>query len=448
MLSFANLFNGLLFKLLTVIFTGFLAIPSLPSGLFKELPKAGDDFTPVIRFAVCSDVHLNGNPEDISAEHLRNMLKDVYAYSDSQAYDKLDAILVAGDFATGNSTENASAIVDSQYELFNQITGEGVRAGTEIFCVLGNHEFINFRDYDPHIAYEKYQKYICKDVDRHLVINGYHIIGVSYDDDAYHFTGKKKWLKNELKAAAADTPDKPIFVFNHPHPFATVYGSVSWSDFDLRTVLSQFPQVIDFSGHSHYAANDPRSIWQESFTAVGSGSLCCQMSCLDYLTGGQDATGESGVFWIVEGDANGNVRLKLYDVVSHCFFEDADYYLENTSKLTGRRYTWNNLKSLDTAPEFPQGATVTASKDENGNLILSYPDAKGYFPAESYKINVYSGAKSVASGSFDSNYVRAIRDGVVTNVGKVDAGTYTVTVTPCSPYAKTGNAIKATITVD
>lgn len=447
MISFTNLFNGMLFKIITGFFSFCLALPSLPAGTHKELPKADDTFTPVVRFAVVSDIHLNGKENDVNAERLKDLFTDSYAYAESQAYNKLDAVLVCGDFCNGSSEENASEIVDSQYESFNKVVGENMRDETELLCVIGNHEFINFRDYDPHIAYDKYQKYINEDLDRHLVINGYHFIGVSYDDDAYHFTGKKEWLKQELDKATAESDGKPVFVINHPHPFATVFGSVIWGDLDLRTVLSQYSNVIDFSGHSHYAANDPRSIWQESFTAVGSGCLAAQMSSLDYLTGGTDVAGDSGSFWIVEADKDGNVRLNLYDVVNHAFFSETNYLLKNGNFATDRAYTWSNMKSHDTAPAFPEGATVEATTDEAGNLILSYPDAAGYYPAESYKINVYSGMKSVASGSFDSNYARAVRNGVTTNVGKVASGTYTVTITPCSPFAKEGKAIKAQITV-
>ena len=440
MISLTNFFNTFLFKIITGFFSLLFAIPSLPSGLWKTLPTASEDFTPVVRFVVCSDVHLEGEGSDNNnEEHFRKLFDAAYSYSESQSYSALDAIIVNGDF-TGRGR-------DDQYELFNSIVNEKIKGSTQLICTLGNHEFIDYRDYDPTITYTKYKQYICEDVDRHVVINGYHFVCVSYSDDAYTFTDKTDWLSTEIESAIADTPDKPVFVFNHPHPFGTVYGSVNWGDLDLRTTLSKYSQVIDFSGHSHYAANDPRSIWQESFTAVGSGCVAAQMSCLDYLTGGDDVEGESGAFWIVEADKDGNVRLKLYDVVCDCFFDEADYYLENTSNLTGRRYTWNNLKSLDTKPEFPDDAKITASKDENGNVILSYPDAAGYYPAESYKINVYNGLKSVVSGTYDSNYARAVRNGMNTNLGQIESGTYTVSITPYSPYAKAGKAITGEITI-
>ena len=54
---------------------------------------------------------------------------------------------------------------------------------TQLLAVLGNHEFIDYRDVDATVGYDVYRKYINEDVDTDIVINGYHFIGVSYDDD-------------------------------------------------------------------------------------------------------------------------------------------------------------------------------------------------------------------------------------------------------------------------
>ena len=81
------------------------------------------------------------------------------------------------------------------------------------------------------------------------------------------------WAKEELKKAAEDDPTKPIFVQQHYHITNTVYGSDLWGTDVFTSILNKYPQVIDFSGHSHYPINDPRSIWQGRFTALGCGTL-------------------------------------------------------------------------------------------------------------------------------------------------------------------------------
>lgn len=441
MFSFMNFIGQFCSSFLTMVFTVCLSFFSILGGVGRELPKAPDTFTPVVRFAVCSDVHLNGVEGEEREQRLATLFDDAYAYSQQSAnYKNLDAVVVVGDFTNRGE--------DVQYQRFNAIVSEHIKEGTQLICTVGNHEFIAYRDYDPTIGYEKYKQYICEDVDTHNVINGYHFIGVSYADDAKTFHGKTGWLKNELKAAKADTGNKPIFVFQHPQPFGTVYGSVNWGNVEVGTVLNLFPQVIDFSGHSHYNANDPRSIWQGAYTAVGTGSTAALMGNLNYIDGDKDAPGESGSFWIVEADADGNVRLQLYDIVNHKFFTQTDYYLSDITNLCKRRYTWGNLKSLDTAPQFPENSEISVRKDADGNSILVFPDAYGYYPAENYKIIVSKNIfKNVWSDTVISNYVRAESTEMTVNMGKLESGTYKVKITPYSPYAKGGQAITGTITI-
>lgn len=55
-----------------------------------------------------------------------------------------------------------------------------------------------------------------------------------------------------------------------------MYGSQEWGTQDsakINAVLTEYPQVITFSGHSHYPLDDPRSIHQKDFTSVGTSSV-------------------------------------------------------------------------------------------------------------------------------------------------------------------------------
>ena len=257
-----------------------------------------------------------------------------------------------------------------------------------------------------------------------------------------------KWLDERLRNATNEDPDKPIFVYQHPHPFLTVYGSVNWGDISLRAVLSKYPQVVDFSGHSHYAPSDPRSVWQGEFTAIGCGSLAAFMGNLNYIEGDQDAPGKSGGAWIVEVDKDGNVSMKLYDVESRMFFDEIDYYFTDLSDPTKRAYNWNKQESLDTAPEFPENSVVTSKVNDDGETIITFPEAKGYYYAENYKITVTSETSDVVyEKTVISEYVRATNDDVKVNLGVIDSGVYTVKVVSYSPYAKKGETLKNTITV-
>ncbi len=299
------------------------------------------------------------------------------------------------------------------------------------------------------MGYDVYKKYINESVDTDVVINGYHFIGVSYDSDGKSFKGKTEWLKERLDNATKENPDKPVFVYQHPHPLLTVYGSVNWCDVDLRKVLSQYPQVVDFSGHSHYAPSDPRSVWQGEFTAVGCGSLSAFMGNLNYIEGDKDAPGKSGGAWLVECDENGNVRMKLYDIENRMFFSGTEYYFTDLSDASKRAYNWHKQKSLDTAPAFPEASEIKSEKNENGETIISFPEAYGYYEAENYKISVTDGNKKVVfEKTVISEYVRATNEDVKVNIGKLPQGNYTVKIKSYSPYAKSGEVLKNSIMIE
>ena len=438
MLAVKNEFYHILSRLANLGFAMLFGATSLIGDVVAP-PKTPDNFTPVVRFAVCSDVHLDGSPAQPAAIRLGQLYDDSYAYAaGSKSYKKLDAVLTVGDFATSGAPV--------EYQRYNAIVKAHIKPGTQHLEVLGNHEFISYRDEDASVGYDVYKQYVYPEVDRHDVINGYHFIGVSYDKDGKSFTGKMSWLKDQLDAAVADNPDRPIFVYQHPHPFSTVYGSINWSDLSVRTLLDLYPQVVDFSGHSHYAPSDPRSLWQGSFTAVGTGSLQAFMSNLNYVSGDEDAPGESGGFWIVEADKDGNVRLKLYDSVNRRFFDNVEYYLPNPANPDNRPYIWDNNLSLDTPPEFPEGAKITGERDK-WDAILRFPDAVGYYEAENYKIVVSDGgATPVWEDTVLSDYVRSGLTGVTANLGPLADGEYSVMITANSPYEQAGGVLTGKVT--
>ena len=435
-----NFFSQIIAKIISSAISFVYLFTGFKSGLNGEVIEKPENFTPILRFAVCSDVHLDGDEEQINAIRLKNLIEDMNKYSENQSYNKLDAFMVVGDFAGGGAEE--------EYAMFNKIVNTVLKDETQLLTVLGNHEFINYRDYDPTIGYDVYRKMINENVDTDIVINGYHFIGVSYDDNGKTFSGKTEWLKERLDNATKENPNKPIFVYQHPSPTLTIYGSISWSDFDIRKVLSKYPQVVDFSGHSHYSPSDPRSVWQGEFTAIGCGSLKAPMSNLNYIEGDNDAPGKSAAAWLVEVDNEGNVSLKLYDVENRMFFKDIEYYFTDLSNTKKRTYTWTKQKSLDTTPEFPEKSEVKNTVNENNETIISFPEAKGYYEAENYKIIVKdSNNKKVFEKTVVSEYVRATDDDVTVNLGKLEKGDYKVKTTAYSPYTKKGSTLENKITV-
>ena len=434
-----NLVSQIAYKTLTGVWGAAFLPSGVKSGFKGKKTVVPDDFTPVLRFAVCSDIHLNGDVGQTAAVRFGQLFDDMYAYSEDCSYNKFDAMMVAGDFSGGGA--------EKQYVMYNKITEEKLRPETKLLTVIGNHEFIDYRDVDATVGYTVYKKYVNDEMDTDVVINGYHFIGVAYDDNGKTFKTKLEWLKDRLDKATAENPVMPVFVYQHPHPFLTVYGSVNWGDRDLRAVLNNYPQVIDFSGHSHYCPADPRSVWQGAFTAVGCGSLSALMGNLNYIEGDKDAPGKSGSAWVVEADSKGNVLMKLYDIENRQFFNDVQYYFTDLHSKSKRAYNWHKLKSLDTSPVFAGSAEISVVTNDENEVLLSFADAKGYYPAESYKVSVSGDNGFSFEKTVISDYVRATENNVTVSLGVIAKGRYSAKIIAYSPYAKKGGVLKKKFTV-
>lgn len=437
MFSFMNILHVMLAKLMAFLYT-FLSF--FGAGiLFKaDLPKAPGDFTPVLRFAVCSDVHLNGDPEAAEAQRLAKLINFMYDYSESQAYKGFDALCVAGDFADQGRPE--------QYDLFNKITSENLREGTQLLTCMGNHEFINYRDHDASLGARMYEEK-RGELNTSVKINGYHFILCSYAEDGKTFTSRLSWLEKEIKAAVKDTGDKPVFVFQHPAPFGTVYGSVNWGDASVPAVFLKYPQLIDFSGHSHYPVNDPRSIWQGGYTAFGCGTLSYYETELDAIAGNFPYDyHEAAQFYIVEADAAGNVRVMPYDLITDSFF-DNEYYLTDLANRNFE-YSYLKMKLRDKAPVFPENTGISVAADENGDYILTFTGAEDTFIVESYKVSVTKNGRKVAEDNFSAKYMYLFEDDVYTvDLGKLEAGKkYNVSVTAMNAFAELSSPLTYSFT--
>ena len=333
---------------------------------------------------------------------------------------------------------------EKEYKMYHKIVSEELKGDTKHLVCMGNHEFIEERETEGINAFDNYKKYVYENTDTHEIINGYHFIGLSYSDKDENYSDEKiEWLKAEIDKAVADTGDKPIFVYQHPHPTLTVYGSINWSEIKISLALKDYPQVINFSGHSHYNASDPRSIHQGKFTAMGTGGITGLEGNVNYIDGNAGTTIPSSSYEIVEADADGNVRIRVFDGFNDMFYPENDYYLPIGEKY----YTWGNLKSFDSKPLFAEGE-IEGSFGPHGELYIEFPSAKGYYDAASYNITIKnSDGKTVFCSSVISRYVRAIDDGMFVDAGIQEEGEYSVKITAVSPYAKLGQTIEGKVTV-
>ena len=252
-----------------------------PPGLFS-------DGEPLLSFAAISDIHVC---------HPRSSVRigtKLFEHALEWYRGKgVDAVLVAGDLANYGLSDELEMVGAAWRRVFPGNRGEGGRTVEKVF-VTGNHDHDAW-NYGS-VAHDLYP--VPKDLETHKLVNGYpkhwqaafdepyapiymkeiagyRFIGSHWDDgDIRQFGPRLKAFlaahRDELKG------DKPFFYVQHPHPRGTLFGDLSAGSADDGTVkeaLAEFPNAIVFSGHSHWAITDERSIWQGEFTSVNLGCL-------------------------------------------------------------------------------------------------------------------------------------------------------------------------------
>ncbi len=337
----------------------------------------------VLRFTAMSDVHFDISNKSTSTIHqrLRKAISAAREYSFSQPYKKLDAFAVAGDFSNHGQEE--------ELRPFRKIMDDLLDPDVKRVLCMGNHEFWK--------GNKKLWSSVFDVADNsHQIINGFHFIALSPErgnmkEGDYSYI--LDWLKNELALACADDPKKPIFVIQHYPVRDTIEGSYNRpGEFpagvrDLFDTLSQYPQVIDISGHSHYPSVNPRSAWQGKFTAFGTGSMNYFVFFnRQKIKNGPLSFNKAGTFYIIDVFKDNSVRLKLYDVISDSFM-DREYLVAEPGNIEKYLYTENRFaKALP--PYWPDDVYLDVFEAASTGVTAMFSPARDENCVECYKLDI------------------------------------------------------------
>lgn len=308
---------GLILSFLT-LFIG--AVPEVEP---MNVPAA-DDFSPVLRFVVSSDSHIKENGDD-GCQKIMKMIKTGAAAGENTDHPALDAAVMVGDITNTGFPHT--------FAEFRASVNKVLPEETDFLCVAA-------KNHDSYLGRVSrcYVSAVSGDpADFHKVINGFHFIGLSASPLlSQHYTDRQlNWLDEQLAQATADDPAKPVFVFQHEHIKDTVYGSLpgdGWGVEFFTDILSKYPQVIDISGHSHYPANDPRSIWQGGFTAINDGGLSYYEFTIDGSNSQHPESSDNMAHMLlVEVDGQNRVKVRVCDMT--CDAVLAEYMIDNVSEV-------------------------------------------------------------------------------------------------------------------
>ncbi|MBO5868200.1 MAG: metallophosphoesterase, partial [Oscillospiraceae bacterium] len=337
---------------------------------------------------------------------------------------------------------------------------------------MGNHEFkATGQNYsDPEGATAKFLEYSgYETTDTRFELGGYQFIVFAPDrydkSNCLFFTPEKlEWVKQELDAAVAATPDKPIFVMQHQPPYDTMKGtSGSTADKGLRALLDNYPQVIDFSGHTHCTLTDPRIIWQDTFTAINTGGMA--YLSLPIMNGKNDQSGgraiddeggwigesedsairNAGMYYFVEVDKNDTVRILTYNTFTRSLWGEP--YIIDSLDPADFRYTDARELAAET-PTFAEDAALLLRTNHYKNLQFTIPHATCKDVVQSYRVEVYQGStlKQTFYRASNANYGEAAPQ-VNAYVKNLQPNTtYTIKVYATSSYNKDSAPLTMTVT--
>lgn len=114
---------------------------------------------------------------------------------------------------------------------------------------------------------------------RFLFLSGeaYRDVNASYKEDAFLSAEQLAWLRDRLTVAGTADAGKPVFVFLHQPLPQTLDGTdrelgVVQHE-ELRALLDEHPNVILFSGHTHWNLETTNQVKQLKFLAASSASI-------------------------------------------------------------------------------------------------------------------------------------------------------------------------------
>ena len=369
-----------------------------------ELSPVFDESKIALSLAAISDVHIEGSSDAYANKFTAalNQLKAKAAESDANG---IDGVLVVGDLiqrAEITMAQNFKALYEDVFK------------PTEVPMIytIGNHDMNPKYDWTPSTVAQSVamantfgDEYFKTDIDntmrnnyeaRHCVIGGYHILAVTPNGDQpiTYSPNVITWLDQQLDAITKTDPNRYVIVLTHPMIYNTIYGSLLgedggvwtstlpnyWATRVLTGVIEKYPQVVSFHGHLHFPINDPRSLWQGKWTALGCGStryMAIEPAGWEGISSTPTVMNDANNFsqgYLVQFDVNGNMRIVKMDFFNNGTIGEP-YVMQYPDAAGANLAKYNNV-TRKAANQAPTMSTIEA-KDVKDNEAASVTFAAG-----------------------------------------------------------------------
>lgn len=230
----------------------------------------------VTSFMVMSDIHISDSSYYIYNRRAKQAFQDIL-----ENMPGISCIVNLGDVVNnGKATE---------YKELHDMIKDYEDLLPRTYYIMGNHDY----SLNAVSAARQQQNFLDSTGMNALyysfINQGYTFIALSSEgkqpnvyldaEEAWISGTQLRWLEKELAAAQERNPDLPIFVFMHQPLKDTGPGtqrSTIVQNDELQEILDQYPQVVYFSGHTHYTMNEDDVVLSgngEGISTVHAGSV-------------------------------------------------------------------------------------------------------------------------------------------------------------------------------
>lgn len=414
----------------------------------KDEPK-------VTKIAVFADSQLTNT---ITSGATENSIPYFKQHLELAKKENVDVIMIPGDLVNNAAVSyylKANAIIKDVY-------GEDKTKWPEFVCSMGNHEWYtnDASEKEEPTAISLFKKYAHIDSNNvrkksespvtsqnntsanyYKVVNGIPFVSISCTNNSgllmyQEIEELESWFK-EISELKSVKQGGPIYVAYHYPIKGLTYtfgqGGTIYSE-SLDNILKKYPQVVLFTGDTHFSGANERTINQVNYTNINLGSSCysrhvSRSATMDssqsyYNTIGStkdQITGEAGLNYektphvhFVNVDEKGNAKYTRY-------FSTED---SNSPKKLGLEweicagvkkedFTYTNARFLDKSwankmygkdgLSWSVASSLSANLTTDG-LNVSFPDVTDFNYCEHYKITVEGDTKK--EFDFVSNYYK------------------------------------------
>lgn len=451
-------------------------------------PTAGHEEGIALKIAVLSDTQYGRASQDSSStlEYAGKKFKAALNQVVEKAggLDQLDVLMIPGDISHNSNTDEFDAFIED----LSEVIPPG--SHTKVLFLRGNHDAKPGKESNFVTAMSKYDPTITSP-NNVYDIYGYKFIMVSQDtqrsnDEAstypyIHSPETIAWFDSVVKQASAEAAEegKPIFVCMHPNVKDTVYGSFPvtgmrngeeyissyWATSELYDSLKDCYNAITFSGHSHWDIANVRSIHQEDFTSLNTGSVnnleiedCWDESFQPKRFGSNE--NESSGYYIEVGTDN---KVTIHKLDLYRQREFGDPWIVDVNDKENWEYTDDRDQN---PPYFEEGAvanvsdidqttckvTFTQGKDnenavghyklelinqETGNADKTFTISSYYWQCEDMPAENYWNVTGLDSGTQYKAVITAYDQFYQASSNTLESDVFTTTERPVTPAALT-----------